>query len=46
MKNKVLIAVAILVGIVFISMLFSGEAQDSFKQGMDAGKDTVEQLEK
>lgn len=39
------IGVAILFGIVFISMLFSGEAQDSFQKGMEAGKNTVEQME-
>jgi hypothetical protein len=39
------IGFAILVAIIFISMLFSGEAQDSFKQGMEAGKNTVESVE-
>ena len=39
------IGVAILFGIVFISMLFSGEAQQSFQKGMEAGKNTVESME-
>ncbi len=36
------IGVAILVAIVFISMIFSGEAQQSFQQGMDSARETVE----
>ena len=36
------IGFAILVAIVFISMVFSGEAQESFQQGMDSAKETVE----
>jgi len=47
--NKVIkyagIAFAVLIGLVFISMLFSGEAQKSFQQGMDQAKTTVEQVE-
>lgn len=39
------IGIAILVGIVFITMLFSGEAQQSFQQGMEAGRGTVESME-
>lgn len=37
------IAFAVLVGIIFISMMFSGEAQNSFQKGMDQAKETVEQ---
>lgn len=36
------IGFAILVAIVFISMIFSGEAQQSFQQGMDSARKTVE----
>ena len=39
------VALAVLVGIIFISMLFSGEAQNSFQKGMDAGRNTVESVE-
>ena len=39
------IGIAILFGIVFISMMFSGEAQQSFQQGMEAGKSAVESVE-
>ncbi len=39
------IGFAILVGIIFISMMFSGEAQNSFKEGMEAGRNTVQQVE-
>lgn len=36
------IGCAILVAIVIISMVFSGEAQQSFQQGMDSARETVE----
>lgn len=39
------IGVAILFGIVFISMMFSGEAQKSFDKGMNQAKETVENME-
>lgn len=39
------IGIAILFGIAFISMLFSGEAQNSFQEGMDNAKNTVKQME-
>lgn len=39
------IGFAILCGVIFISMIFSGEAQQSFQQGMEAGKETVESME-
>lgn len=37
------IGFAILVAIVFISMMFSGEAQKSLQDGMDSAKNTVEE---
>lgn len=39
------IGVAILFGIVFISMIFSGDAQKSFDKGMNQAKETVESME-
>lgn len=40
------IGIAILFGVVFISMMFSGEAQKSFDKGMNQAKETVESVEK
>jgi len=40
------IGIAILFGVVFISMIFSGEAQKSLDKGMNQAKETVEQMEK
>ncbi len=37
------IGLAVIVGITFISMMFSGKAQESFQQGMDSAKNTVQE---
>lgn len=37
------IGLAVIVGITFISMMFSGKAQESFQQGMDRAKNSVQE---
>lgn len=37
------IGLAVIVGITLIAMIFSGKAQDSFQQGMDSAKNTVQE---
>jgi len=39
------IGIAILFGIVFISMIFSGEAQESFDKGQNNAKQMIENME-
>lgn len=41
----IVIGIAILFGIVFISMIFSGEAQKSFDKGQNNAKQMIENME-
>jgi len=40
------IGFAILCGVIFISMIFSGEAQESFDKGQNNAKQMIENMEK